>query len=281
MVPNFLCVGAQRCATTWLYECLRNHPEIYLPEIKEINYFSDINCNNYSKGPEWYSDHFKRVRNEKAIGEITPEYLLDKNTPKRIYEMLGIIKLIVIIRNPINRIISSYGRWIRENSDVSIEHFIDNNMDYCIDRGYYYKSIRRFYKYFQPNDIIIMVYEDIKKNPHDFLMQIYRFLNVKPIINNSFINNYFNMGINNRGFFLNSIVRLRNIAYKSNSLRKMIKFIERSKSGNAFMKSFLGLYRKKDHMISTAREKKLIQLYKQDSKKLSNLLDRDLFSEYF
>ena len=43
-------------------------------------------------------------------------------------------------------------------------------MDYCIDRGYYYKSIRRFYKYFQPNDIIIMVYEDIKKNPHDFLM---------------------------------------------------------------------------------------------------------------
>ena len=281
MLPNFLCIGAQRCATTWLYECMRNHPEIYLPEIKEINFFSDINGSNYLNGMEWYESHFNKVKQEKAIGEITPEYLLDKNAPKRIYEILGRIKLIVIVRNPINRIISSYGRWIRENGEINIEEYINNNVDYCVDRGYYYRLIFRFKKYFSSKDIIITVYEDIQKNPKDFLGRIYYFLNVEPAFNNSIINSRFNIGINERGFFLNSIVRLRNIAYKSNSLSKIIKSIERTKVGNAFMKNFLGLYRSKENMVSIEMENRLTQLYKKDITHLSNILKRDLFSEYF
>ena len=68
MKPNFLVIGAQRAGTTWLYECLREHPEIFLPETKELHYF-DL---NHEKGDEWYFQHFEeetlRIRtNPKSV----------------------------------------------------------------------------------------------------------------------------------------------------------------------------------------------------------------------
>ena len=79
-MPNFLVIGAQRCATSWLYFCLKEHPDIHLPHIKEIDYFSHY----YDRGPEWYADSFRAWRGQPAVGEVSPNYLFDEKAAGRI-----------------------------------------------------------------------------------------------------------------------------------------------------------------------------------------------------
>ena len=95
MKPNFLVIGAQRAGTTWLYECLREHPEIFLPETKELHYF-DL---NHEKGYEWYFQHFEGA-SEKAIGEITPNYYQYPGAIEKAHALLPEAKFIFILREP-------------------------------------------------------------------------------------------------------------------------------------------------------------------------------------
>ena len=69
--PAFLGIGVQRAATTWVYECLRAHPEVFLPDLKEVHYFDE----NYELGANWYASHFPESVRERTLGEITPSYL--------------------------------------------------------------------------------------------------------------------------------------------------------------------------------------------------------------
>ena len=106
-LPNFLCIGAERSGTTWLYEVLKIHPEVYLyPYIKEINFFSE----HYQKGLNWYKQFFNGSRKSsyKAIGDISPQYFHEKEAASRIAQDLPNIRLILFLRNPVNRAFSEY-----------------------------------------------------------------------------------------------------------------------------------------------------------------------------
>ena len=70
ILPTFICIGAQRAGTTWLYHCLKEHPEIYIPDHKELRSFNY----NYNDGIESYSKNFKDAGESNVIGEITPDY---------------------------------------------------------------------------------------------------------------------------------------------------------------------------------------------------------------
>ena len=62
-LPNFICIGAQRAGTTWLYHCLKEHPEVFVPEKKELRFFNY----HYSDGIEAYKQNFKSVSNESKL----------------------------------------------------------------------------------------------------------------------------------------------------------------------------------------------------------------------
>ena len=68
MLPNFIGIGAQRAATTWLYQCLKEHPEVYVPDVKEIHFFDE----NYDKPLAWYLSFFENAGGYRAVGVITP-----------------------------------------------------------------------------------------------------------------------------------------------------------------------------------------------------------------
>jgi len=128
-LPNFLGLGAQRCGTTWIYECLREHPDVFMSQRKEINFFSDIYSNNYYKGISWYSNFFIYSNEEKIKGEITPEYLLDDKAPIRIERNLGQIKFLVVVRNPVQRAFSAYKKGLREGDwNCSFDNFIKGSI---------------------------------------------------------------------------------------------------------------------------------------------------------
>jgi hypothetical protein len=194
-VPDFICVGAQKAGTTTLHDVLKQHPDIYLPELKEAHFF-DIN-ERYKKGVEWWvSTFFSGYSNEKTVGVMTPEYLFYAEVPCRIEETLGSkTKIIIVLRNPVDRAYSHYLMSVRrgfeplsftdaiesEHERIQLGEFERNNFSY-ISRGFYAKQVRRYLKIFGRENVLILSFENgIKKNINISIKQIEEFLGVSKI----------------------------------------------------------------------------------------------------
>ncbi|MEM4261319.1 MAG: sulfotransferase [Candidatus Woesearchaeota archaeon] len=188
--PNFFCIGAQKSGTTLLYELLRKHPEIYIPEQKELHFF-DID-DNYKKGISWYLQFFKPSINQKAIGTITPSYIYFDDVPERIQAELGNnIKFIIILRNPIDRAYSHYWMSFKRGYEtlsfekaIMMEHarirkgyFEKNNFSY-ISRGFYSEQLERYYRFFPKENFKILIFERFIKQTEQHLCEILDFLGV-------------------------------------------------------------------------------------------------------
>lgn len=103
-LPEFLCIGAQKAGTTTLHHLLEQHPQVHLPQPKELHYFSL----HFSCGPQWYAAQFHGASSEQHCGEITPYYLFHPQAPQRIQALLPNVRLIVLLRDPVERCLSQY-----------------------------------------------------------------------------------------------------------------------------------------------------------------------------
>ncbi len=176
MLPNFLVIGAPRCGTSWLARNLRAHPEIYLPNDKELHYFD----RHYEKGIAWYEKFFINST-EPVVGEATPAYFYNPVIPELIHQTLPNAKLIVSLRNPVDRAYSHFwyrytDRKIKMKNSSFEEQLIKNPR--LIEEGLYSKSLHRYFDIFPKNNILIMHYEEIKTNPGKYMNTVYRFLEV-------------------------------------------------------------------------------------------------------
>jgi hypothetical protein len=124
MLPTFLGIGVSRSGTTWLHQLLEGHPEVYVPRRKELAFFSKY----YNRGLEWYEGFFPsdtEARRYKAVGEITPIYWFHPDCPRRIAKVPSITKLIMIVRNPVDRAYSDYGLRVKNGAwSGSFEGFL-------------------------------------------------------------------------------------------------------------------------------------------------------------
>ena len=102
--PHFLGVGTQKGGTTSLYQLLKGHPDIYLPDNKEIHYFTKF----YDRGDAWYRKQFEPAPAGQLRGEITPYYLFHAAVPKRIHALRSDMKIIALLRHPVERTLSQY-----------------------------------------------------------------------------------------------------------------------------------------------------------------------------
>ncbi|MCD6143414.1 sulfotransferase domain-containing protein [Thermococcus sp.] len=190
-LPNFIICGTQRGGTSSLYHYLNEHPEILMSSIKEVHYF-DL---NYNKGLDWYEKHFiSSTSNYKAIGEASPLYMYLKEVPERIHEVLPDVKLIFILRNPVDRAYSHYWHEVKIGYEkLSFEEAIEiekerlSNGDIIsirhysyLDRGKYIEQIRRFKKYFSKDQMLILFTEELRENPEKVMKTLFEFLEVDP-----------------------------------------------------------------------------------------------------
>jgi hypothetical protein len=177
-LPNFLGIGAARSGTTWLSDQLRNHPNIFLPDIKSVHYFDKY----YSLGIDWYEEYFPTdnlSKTYKAIGEFTPYYLYDSDCPKRIHDSFPHCNLITILRNPIDRAYSDYGLAVRRGIRISFEDYIMTE-EFVLGKGFYGEQIQRYLEYFSKSNILVLIYEKVFENPLIALNSIGKFLSVDP-----------------------------------------------------------------------------------------------------
>ncbi len=186
MLPNFLVIGAEKAGTTWLHKALGMHPEIFLPETKEIHFFNRYDSNlhvrdNYNKlGIAWYERFFANA-NQKAIGEITPMYLCDDAAPERIAATLKNPKLIISLREPGERAFSHF-KMAKAKGHVegSFEEAIEKEDARFLSRGLYGAQIGRYLKLFSREQIKIIFFEDIAEQPIGTLQDLSKFLMVDP-----------------------------------------------------------------------------------------------------
>lgn len=102
--PQFLGLGVQKGGTTTLQRLLEQHPQVWLPPAKELQFFSL----HYARGPQWYASRFAEAPAGQRCGDITPYYLFHPEAPRRIAELLPQARLIVLLRDPVERSLSQY-----------------------------------------------------------------------------------------------------------------------------------------------------------------------------
>ena len=103
-LPQFLGLGVQKGGTTTLQRLLEQHPQVWLPPEKELHFFSL----HYARGLQWYSDCFVDANVNQSCGEITPYYIFHPHAAQRIAEVLPDARLIVVLRDPVERCLSQY-----------------------------------------------------------------------------------------------------------------------------------------------------------------------------
>lgn len=182
-VPTFVIAGTQKAATTWLYECLVEHPNVSLSRTKELHFFCDENkCpkSSWPKGHDWYFGNFPGTRvGASVIGEASVDYMYYEVSPKRLFDVNPDMKVIFILRDPIDRAYSAY--WMRRRARTDYPgfgEFIDAESD-LVRRGFYYEQIQRYRQYFPDNQLKVMIYEEIDTPPRAFLEEVFSFLEIE------------------------------------------------------------------------------------------------------
>ena len=173
MLPNFLGIGVPRAATTWLFNCLREHPEIFMPEQKELHFFDK----HFENGITYYADYFAKGIGCKAAGEITPNYLACKLCPERISKLIPNAKMIVIFRNPIEMTSSFYRKFLYPATKVSFERTVEKEA-WLLKWGHYWEHLDRYFKCFPRENFRIFLYEDVLNDGLGVVQDIFRFLGV-------------------------------------------------------------------------------------------------------
>jgi hypothetical protein len=178
MLPNFLLIGVKKAATTWLAQCIGEHPNVFMADKKEIYFFTY----HYEKGLAWYEDHFDGWSGQAIVGEATPGYIHNPDAPQRIKAILGDqVKLIVILRHPVDRAYSAFGQFMRQgrispDSDfqTALEHGLLNLHRY----GCYFADLKRYLALFPGENLFILIYEEVKKDNLKSLSECFTFLKV-------------------------------------------------------------------------------------------------------
>lgn len=177
---DFIGLGAQKSATSWLFQCLREHPEICLAEEKEIHYFSDNNL--YERGRRWYESHWTNCSTQQQTGEISTSYLSSLDAPARIKEYAPNVKMIALLRDPVDRA-ESHIRHLLSKKEVPehlrLEEMLALRPD-IFENGCYGTHLERYYEFFSQDQFCVDTYAAVLTNPLSVITRVDTFLNIKP-----------------------------------------------------------------------------------------------------
>ena len=213
LLPDFIIIGAQKCGTSSLYEYLVQHPCIasakgYLASNKEVRYFNRY----YDKGVTWYRGHFPsyfhktyfRITQHSNLitGESSPSYIFHPHAPKRVFKVVPRAKLIVLLRNPVDRAFSHYQHVVRLGKEdlsfevaikaeperlkgekekiMSDEHYLSFNYSYhsYLTRGIYVDQLKSWFNIFPKEQMLILNSEQFFADPNEHFKRVVKFLNL-------------------------------------------------------------------------------------------------------
>ncbi len=172
-----------RAGSTWLYEVLKSHPEVYVPPAKDLYFFD----RHFDRGMKWYLSFFEDAGNARAIGELSHDYYYSIDAAERIRQSFPEIRIICCLRDPVSWATSvyNYSRSLDESTlvdtaqgDVSFSTFMrqpkfQKMLAYAENLHYYLERFPR-------ENILILFYDDLKEDAAAFARRVFSFLDVDP-----------------------------------------------------------------------------------------------------
>ncbi|TVQ32398.1 MAG: sulfotransferase [Phycisphaeraceae bacterium] len=182
MKPNYLVIGAQKCATSSLCDLLGRHPDIFMTKPKELYFFSHDHI--WRKGWNWYEQYFQAAEGMAAAGEGSASYSMQATHPDaapRIAEHLPDAKLFYIVRNPLDRILSN---WIHLRSRGGRERLPFNDAvrtnPVYLDTSSYRRQIDVYRRWWPDDRIMVLFFEDFTADQPGTMRRCFEFLGVDP-----------------------------------------------------------------------------------------------------
>lgn len=190
---DFFIIGAQKCATSWMFYCLKDHPQICIPDKKiEIGYIGGEMFKE--KGEDWFFDRFSLTGDEKVFGDVSVDYLYDLSSAETLRGYSSRPKFVLSLRDPLERMISSY-YWLLRcgklpslplndglkpllNEAPGFPKKIDSALEEVVRRSCYAEQIERFLDEYSPDDILVILYDEIKSDPLKSIQRVYQHIEV-------------------------------------------------------------------------------------------------------
>src|SRR5262245_58499694 len=193
-LPTFIVIGAAKSGTTSLCEYLRIHPQVFVSEPKEPQFFP-LEF-NWDKGLEWYASHFADAGEARAIGEGSTTYTRyphSKGVPDRMHSLLPRVKLIYLVRHPIERMISQYQQhvWHGWESERSIERALRKDVFYT-DISRYATQIEQYLRLFPKEQLLAITSELLRTERDTTLRRVCEFIGVDADVQLTDVNRTFN-----------------------------------------------------------------------------------------
>lgn len=182
-LPTFLVVGAAKGGTTSLHFYLRQHPDVFLPAIKETNYFWAEGAAAGRRVPrslEAYAKCFAGAGSERAVGEVSPQYLNSTTAADRIRRELPEARIVVSLRDPAERAYSDYLGRTRTGREHRRLHEAIRPGERIFEDGRYHAKLQRYFERFPRERIHVFLYDDFRRDARGVLRAIFRFIGVDP-----------------------------------------------------------------------------------------------------
>jgi Sulfotransferase family len=188
--PNFFIVGAPRCGTTSLYSYLKEVPGVYMPRVKEPFYFSPNLVQVWRHPPqgmitdkEQYLGLFKNAKGYIAVGEASPSYLWDPDSPKLIHEAVPHARIIMLLRDPIDRAYSHYlldmKTWAPARRSSFADHLTRGGISQLeVQFGMYYEQVKRYLEIFETEQVKVIIFEEYIQHLEQTVNEVLSFLGV-------------------------------------------------------------------------------------------------------
>lgn len=286
--------GSTKCATTSLFNYLSDHPDICPCRFKESRFFLHVDYPLERKVPLSdsildYNSLFNHCETNDIKLEATPDYLYSKDTELKIKDMLSNYKLVFILRNPADRLVSWYNFSKQVhllNSNVSFEKYINDQLENSTDRsqhylaleqGKYINYLRKYYGVISKENIHVIIYEDLIQNPRNVIMKLCAMLDIDSTIYDNYQFDVFNPTVNIKNKTAHKVF-LRSKRLIRKSLRNVpFNFLTNLKSKSKPLQNY---YLKKNTeelnqiKVSENVQSILNNYYSQSNKQLEEMLQR-------
>jgi hypothetical protein len=178
-LPDFVVIGGSKSGTHWINECLREHPEIYVPPDTHEIFFFDL---YFDRGVPWYAHYFRGYRAEKRVGDVTPTYLANPLAPGRLHAVLPDATLIVSLRNPVQRAWSKYLHlWRKGDIPPHVDFWTACRLrPEVLGDGEYFRCLGPWRRLFPAEQLNLLVLDDAAADPYGYMRRIYQILGVDP-----------------------------------------------------------------------------------------------------
>jgi hypothetical protein len=296
-LPDFLVIGAAKSGTISLYHYISQHPEIFMCPVKECNFFAleKADWNAEYQGPvdrlwvdqhciktiEGYRELFRGAASGQVIGESSPLYLFSKAAAVRIHRHIPRVKLIAILRHPVDRAFSNFqhlrrsgiepiadfSEAIRSESVRHAEGWGPWPFWYYTEMGFFAKQLQTYLDLFGRQQLLVRLYDDLRADAGRVVKDIYEFVGVSNF--RADVSTRHNLGGRPRRNWLQRII------VKPNPAKILLKAVVPATVRHRVRDGIADWNTEKPRLDPHVRSE-LTQMYREDILKLQELIDRDL-----